>query len=186
MAPKFLTQEFLEAEELSKLSEHPENPNVGDIGAIHQSVDASGFYGAIIAQKSTGRVLAGNHRLKALLQKGASVGPVIYVDVDDVTAKRILVGDNRTTRLGHDDDAKLAALLQDIAAQTGSIIGTGYDDDDLDALLRKLNPPDLDTSPQIGSGLQYRIIVECLGEAHQVELLDQFEKSGLKVKPVIS
>lgn len=124
---------------LAKLREHPRNANEGDVGAIAASIEAHGFYGAVIVQRSTGFVLAGNHRLKVAQQAGAASLPVQYVDVDDETALRILVADNRTTRLGRDDDVLLSALLTELAATPAGLDGLGYDGDDLDRLLGDLN-----------------------------------------------
>jgi hypothetical protein len=124
---------------LKKLIRHPRNPRQGDIGAIYQSIEANGFYGAIVAQKSTGHVLAGNHRLEAAKQAGAEVLPVIWVDVDDTTALRILLADNRTNDLASYDDRALAELLQSLMEDTGSTEGSGYDGDDLDDLLSKFD-----------------------------------------------
>lgn len=123
---------------LDALHLHPRNVNQGDIGAIHGSIAHNGFYGAVIAQRSTGRILAGNHRYQAATQSKAETIPVIWVDVDDEAALRILLADNRTTRLGHDDPAALAELLQEIQADTGTLDGTGYDGDALDQLLKDL------------------------------------------------
>jgi hypothetical protein len=35
-------------------------------------------------------------------------------------------------------------------------------------------------------GLEYRIVIECRDEMHQVELIDRFEAEGLKCKPLMS
>src|SRR5699024_3471718 len=93
---------------------HPRNPRQGDTGAIHESITTNGFYGAVIAQKSTGFILAGNHRHQAAVQAGAVEIPVTWVDVDDDHALRILLADNRTNDLATYDDAALAEILKDI------------------------------------------------------------------------
>lgn len=121
---------------------HPRNVNNGDVGAIHESIKHNGFYGTIVAQRSTGYVLAGNHRLQAAQHAGAAEVPVVWVDVDDDHALRILLADNRTTRLGSDDPEALARLLQEIADTAGTLDGTAYSGDDLDELLRDLSMPD--------------------------------------------
>ena len=54
---------------VDSLETHPRNVNQGDIGAIYESIGANGFYGAIVAQKSTGRILAGNHRYQAAVKR---------------------------------------------------------------------------------------------------------------------
>jgi len=116
---------------------HPRNPRQGDIGAIHQSIEANGFYGAVVAQRSTGFILAGNHRWQAARHAGATEVPVIWVDVEDDHALRILLADNRTNDLATYDDNALAELLQELA-DAGSLAGTGYDGDALDELLADL------------------------------------------------
>lgn len=104
------------------LKEHPQNPRRGVVEAIDQSIEKNGWYGAIIAQKSTGYILAGNHRYRAAVEKGATDIPVIWRDVDDETALRILLADNRTADLGTYDEELLDGLLQEL----GDLTGTGY------------------------------------------------------------
>lgn len=116
---------------VEELHEHPENPRQGDVGAIVTSIDANGFYGALVVQKSTRFVLAGNHRLKALRARGVTHVPIIERDVDDQTALKILLVDNRSGDLASYDEVKLLELLT-LAAESGYLEGTGYDGDDLD------------------------------------------------------
>jgi hypothetical protein len=124
---------------VADLTPHPENPRQADVGAIHTSIERNGFYGAIIVQLSTGYVLAGNHRLLALRQQGAAKVPIIEVDVDDETATRIMLADNRTNDLASYDNDLLSSLLQTIAQESPeALLGTGYDGDDLDDLLASL------------------------------------------------
>jgi len=129
---------------------HPRNPNQGDVGAIATSIDAIGWYGAPIVQKSTGYILAGNHRVMAARHEGAETVPCLVIDVDDDVATRILVGDNRLAALAYMDDERALELLMELQA-TGGLPGTGYDEDDLDALVRSLQPFDLDElAAQVG------------------------------------
>lgn len=138
------TQKYRKAS-VADLTPHPRNPRQGDIGAIHESIDANGFYGAIIVQKTTGHILAGNHRLQAAVQAGAKQVPIIEIDCDDKTALRILLADNRVNDLaGYDTDA-LTSLLTEIA-MTGDLHGTGFDGDDLDDLLKDLDHTEPDDS----------------------------------------
>ena len=44
------------------LRPHPRNPRRGDVDAIEESIAENGFYGCVVAQRSTGYILAGNHR----------------------------------------------------------------------------------------------------------------------------
>jgi len=58
--------------------------------------------------------------------------------VDDEAALRILLADNRTARLGSDNEAALAELLTELAGTERGLAGTGFDGDDLDTLLNDL------------------------------------------------
>lgn len=125
--------------DVAKLTEHPDNPRRGDLDAISASIDAHGFYGTIVAQRSTGRILAGNHRYRAAKQAGAAELPVVWVDVDDESARRILAADNRTSDLGSYDSELLAVLLGQLAETEAGLLGTGYTDNDLSELLATIN-----------------------------------------------
>lgn len=143
---------------VSDLTPHPSNPRQGDVGSIHESIDVNGFYGALIVQKSTGHVLAGNHRLKAAVASGAETVPVIEVDCDDETATRILIADNRTNDVASYDNDALANLLKELASTSG-LAGTGFDGDDLDQLLGDI---DADISALTGNGLGEMVIAYSL------------------------
>ena len=133
---------------ITALVPHPSNPRQGDVGAIIQSIEANGWYGTLVAQIATGHVLAGNHRLQAAIHCGLDRVPVHWVDVDDDTAHRILLADNRTTDLATYDEHALADLLVEMG-KAGNLEGTGYDGDDLDDLLAELerHGPDADDPP---------------------------------------
>lgn len=121
----------------NQLKPHPNNPRQGDIGAITQSIQQNGWYGTIVAQLNTKRVLVGNHRLQAAIHLGMAEVPVYWVDVDDQTATQIMLADNRTNDLASYDDRALAGLLT-VLADTGGLLGTGYDGDDLDEVLDRI------------------------------------------------
>lgn len=126
---------------LDELKLHPRNPRKGNVTAIRESIDANDFVGAVIAQKSTGYVLAGNHRLMAAKESGATEIPAVIVDVDDEAALRILVADNRTSDLAEYDDSELVALLREVGRDDGTLEGTGWEFDDfrkLEAQIEKL------------------------------------------------
>jgi DNA modification methylase len=123
---------------LAGLKPHPRNANQGDFGAIQQSVEANGFYGTVVANKRTGHILAGNHRFAVAKQLGFERIPVAWVDVDDQEELRILIADNRTTRLGIDNEERLAELLSELAQTPEGLLGTGFDGDDLDDLIGRL------------------------------------------------
>jgi hypothetical protein len=124
------------------LRPHPENPNQGDVGAIYESITENGFFGHVVVQKGTDVIIAGEHRWKAAKDAGMDEVPVVYLDVDDERARRILLTDNRTNRLGTDVAQATAALLQELACTPAGLAGTGWDGDALDELLSDLAPPE--------------------------------------------
>lgn len=136
-----ITQRYDPAVPVGDLTEHPENPRRGQVEVIGDSIAANGFYGAVYVQESTGLVVAGNHRLRAARSRGEATLPVIYLDVDDDRARRILLIDNRAGDQASYDDSLLAELL---AGFEGDLAGTGYDDTDLADVLNRLSPPSLD------------------------------------------
>lgn len=125
-------------EKIDDLILHPENPREGDIGAIVTSIKKNGWFGVVVAQKSTGYVLAGNHRVQAARICGIQEVPVFWVDCDNERAKAILLADNKTAELASWNDHALLELLQE--ADAGSyLLDTAFDQDDIQKLLAKLN-----------------------------------------------
>lgn len=126
-----LTIQYVSVDEVDP---HPENANIGNLDAIKESIQINGYYAPMIVQSTTGFILAGNHRYAAAKALGYELVPVVYIDVDDEEAKRIMVADNRTTRLGHDDDEALMNLLEQLGDSERGLLGTGYQHSDLQTL----------------------------------------------------
>lgn len=115
---------------VTDLREHPSNPRRGDVDTIVASLEAHGQYRPIVAQRTTRHILAGNHTWKAAKRLGWQHVAVTWVDVDDETAARILIADNRASDLATYDDGRLAELLRTLP----DLDGTGFDRHDLDRL----------------------------------------------------
>lgn len=130
----------IEVVDINKLELHPKNPRQGDTGAIVESIKENKWYGTITVQRSTNRILAGNHRVKALQKMGVKKVPVWYVDVDDTKAAQILLADNRANDKASYDQQTLADLLTDLAKKD-KLTGSLYDGDDLDRMLEDLDEP---------------------------------------------
>ena len=141
LIPETVPQEYEAAVPLDRLTPHPANPNQGDAGLIGELLDANGFVGAVLAQKSTGLLIDGEHRWIAAGQHGMPTIPVVWVDVDDDARDRLLASLNESTRRGRNDEVKLVALLQGLAVTQRGLAGAAFDGDDLDALIKHLDPP---------------------------------------------
>ena len=133
------------------LKHHPRNANHGDVEAIKKSLAVNGWYGSVVANQSTKHILAGNHRVMAAKALGWETVPVQWVDVTPEEELRILVVDNRTTRIGQDDTTKITDILAELSNTSIGLDGTGYSADDLDALIDSLTgtgePEELLTDP---------------------------------------
>ena len=162
---------------LDSLHFYPGNARLHDDELIADSLRKHGQYRALVVQKSTMYVLAGNGTLHGLYEIKAKDALCHIVDVDDTEAAKIVLVDNRANDRAKYDNGLLADLLQALP----DLEGTGYDD----AALSKLLGDDGDTSSQL-EGLDYRVIVECASESEQRSLIERFEAEGLKVKALIS
>ena len=136
---------------VDRITTHPENARKGSLEVIRESIRTNGFYGACVVQRSTGRILVGNHRYMAAVEEGLVEVPVVWVDKSDDEARRLLLVDNRSTDLAVYDDQALVELLSNYADDNGGLVGTGWDDGELAALLAAIEPPqvvvDVDVPP---------------------------------------
>ena len=143
-----LSQQDYEMAPAESLTTHPENPRVGNIAAIRESIRANGFYGACVVQRSTGHILVGNHRYMAAVEEGIGEIPVMWLDVGDEEARRLLIADNRTSDLGAYNDALLISLLTEQNDQ-GGLDGTAWKPGDVDKLLAALDKDSPTEFPEI-------------------------------------
>ncbi|MFG2143627.1 ParB/RepB/Spo0J family partition protein [Streptomyces sp. NPDC048696] len=139
---------------IDELAAYHRNPRTGDLDAIAESLSTHGQYKPIVVNigSLTGRpneVLAGNHTLKAAQRLGWPDIAVTWLDVDDDTAAKIVIVDNRTSDLAGYD----SVLLADILTALPDLDGTGYDQNALDDLLDAVEIPSIvaaDTVPPEG------------------------------------
>ena len=131
---------------ISELKYYPKNARQGDVGAIAESIKELGQFRSVVVNKKNNEILAGNHTVMAMEMLGYEEVSVEFVDVDEQKAKKIVLADNRISDLATYNDSDLADLLKEVASDTG-LAGTGFDDDDLDALLKEIvQPLDLTTN----------------------------------------
>jgi site-specific DNA-methyltransferase (adenine-specific) len=132
---------------LDALTPHPRNVRQGDVGAISESLKAHGQYRPIVAQRSTGHILAGNHTFKAAQALGWSEIAVTFLDVSDDQAVRIMLADNRTNDLATYDDAALVEMLRELGETDDGLAGTLFDGDALDEMIDKIAEPIVQDDP---------------------------------------
>lgn len=131
------TQAFaiIQRRPIESLKFHPDNPRLGDVDAIKESIRVNGWHGSVVMQQSSGYLIAGNHRTEAALElhhgnfnpwpdqsndafekekarwhAELTSLPVHVVDCDDETAIRIMLADNKTADRATYDENKLLRL----------------------------------------------------------------------------
>lgn len=170
----------IERVSISRLLPHPKNSRLHEVQAIEESVKENGFYGVIVAQASTGYILAGHGRLAALKRSGETEVDVCWLDVDDDRALKILLADNRTNDLAAYNEDALKATLQGILDDGGSLYGTGFDESFLEEVAEAAKDSEtlLDQAIQLRPAREY-VVVMC-------ETADEFEdlKVALDLKMV--
>lgn len=121
---------------LDQIRPHTQNPRLGDISAIAESLQTYSQYKPIVVREETKEILAGNQTYAAAKMIGWDEISVVFISVSDLDAKRIVLADNRTHDLGAYNDPLLANLLQDLMTEDVSLLdGTGYTEDEVDDLL---------------------------------------------------
>lgn len=127
--------------DINTIRPDPTNENSGDVDAVVESIVTNGFYGAVIADQD-GMLIAGHTRYDALHSLGATQIPVLAVHVNSEEQRiRIRIGDNRTTRLGRDDPALMLKTLESLLETDMGLVGTGYQENDLEILRLSLEGP---------------------------------------------
>ena len=131
----------IEQTPLDELKPYDRNPRVGDVSVIAESLRVNGQFKPIVVQRSTSKILAGNHTYMAAKKLGWKTISTVTIDVDDDEALRIVLADNRTSDFGGYDEDVLVSLLDSIDVPDG----TGYTLDDIEAftsILREIESLD--------------------------------------------
>lgn len=139
-AAKIIAEQSIEID-IDDAKPYRKNPRVGNLDAIRESIRENGFFAPIIVQKSTGEILAGNHRWMAAKAEGFKKVPAVYVDVDDQHAAKIVLADNRTNDLASYNSEILSDILAGLPTAS---VGTGYDDQAVRSLLAGMQDKDAD------------------------------------------
>ena len=167
--------------DIATLKRHPANARQGNVALIKESLQAHGQYRPIVVNRRTNEVLAGNHTLDAARELGWRQVAATFVDVDDDTATRIMLIDNRANDVATYDDRALAELLQGLE---DDYTATGFASADLEKLIAGFAVGDereADTEPQLGA-IEYRLMIRCRDEHEQAKWLEQLQSEGLEVQ----
>jgi hypothetical protein len=183
---------------LSKIERAPVNVKDHDAGAIHESFKRFGYVEPMVRDERTGKLVAGHGRLDALLDarqrgdkppdgikimEGEWAAPIVcgISFKSDKEAAAYAIASNRLVELGGWHDRDLAVLLGTLAGKNGAgIIGTGFDTDDLDRLLKTLAPkPTVEPEPTATQGKpRFALVLDFESEAIMYAAMERLHGEG--------
>jgi hypothetical protein len=170
--------------------DYPGNARIHDDDYLDTSAKTNGQYRSVVARRlPDGRLqlLAGHGTRAAFRRQGADTIRVEVIEATDQEARRINLVDNPRPGIGGFDDQLLLDLL-DQAKGDGGLLGTGWDEDAYDDLLkaaRTENP--FDFRPD-GEAAEYTTAVnipqyEVVGERPDLsELRDETRADALRAQ----
>lgn len=133
-----MTTEYVETRmvPLADLMPFPGNARRGNRKKLLESLEENGQYRSLIVRDADGEliVLAGNNTMEALEERGDTEARCEIVHCDDQTALRVNLVDNKANDEATYDDRARADLL---ALLDGELKGTGYEEDEADAILAR-------------------------------------------------
>lgn len=167
---------------IAELKFYPGNARRGDIDLIADSLSKLGQYKPIVAN-ADGTILAGNHTVMAAQRLGWETIDVHRVDVDDETAKRILLIDNKANDQSTYDVEELVNLLTELP----NLDATGFTRDEVDDLLETLDALDDEDIPEPPKDPQpegHNLLVECDNAEEQQRIKSRLLAEGITVSEV--
>ena len=115
-------------------------PGDKDYEKLKRSIAEFGFVEPVVWNERTGFVVGGHQRLKVLLDMGVTEIDCVVVDMEPEREKALNVALNRIQ--GDWDEGKLAEVLADIDASAFDVSFTGFDAEEMDALMNKFYSAD--------------------------------------------
>lgn len=167
---------------IAELKFYPGNARRGDIDLIADSLSKLGQYKPIVVNVD-GTILAGNHTVMAAQRLGWETIDVHRVDVDDETAKRIVLVDNKANDQSTYDVEELVNLLTELP----NLDATGFTRDEVDDLLETLDALDDEDIPEPPKDPQpegHNLLVECDNAEEQQRIKSRLLAEGITVSEV--
>jgi len=176
--------------DIGKVELLPQNTKDHDAGAIIESIKRFGFIDPIGLNTETNRAFDGNGRLEALrvmkvqgmecpkgvrAEGGKWLAPFFCFQIPEKEEQAAAIALNKTNELGGWDYDALAKVLSNLATLPDGLKGTGWDTDDLDAILAFTAMGGDDVAVPELEGWEepltaYRLIVGCDNEEQLIQL----------------
>lgn len=151
-----------------------DNPRQGDVAVIADMLAMSGQYRPLVRWQETGEILVGNNTLAAAELLGWDMVAVEDIFCDETAARKVLIGDNRSSDLAGYDDAKLVDLLVR-ARDSGSLLATGFTALDVDAVLAAASGEPPPVADEDADGVFKEVALIYPSESERAEFLRHIE-----------
>jgi DNA modification methylase len=113
--------------------------NAEAVPKVMASIQRFGWTNPILARREDRVVIAGHTRLEAAKRLGLEKAPVIWLDLDPVSARLYNLADNKLNEVAEWDDEALSTILAELLAEDAQGVAiAGFSEADLDALLRQV------------------------------------------------
>lgn len=173
---------------ISQLKFYPGNARRGDIDLIAESLERLGQYKPVVVNTGgkepelANVILAGNHTVMAAQRLGWDTVDVHLVDLDADAAKRVVIVDNRANDVATYEVEELVNLLTELP----DLEATGFDRDELDAMLEALDDldeevPDRPADPKPDG---FNLLIECDSVEEQQRIKSRLLAEGVTVSEV--
>jgi DNA modification methylase len=133
----------IEAARLNPAAYNPRRdlkPGDKEYEKLKRSIAEFGYVEPVVWNKTTGNVVGGHQRLKVLLDLGQTEIDCVVVELDPQKEKALNIALNKIQ--GDWDESKLAELMADLDSSAFDVSFTGFDADEVDALLNKFYSKD--------------------------------------------
>jgi ParB-like chromosome segregation protein Spo0J len=164
---------------ISQLTPAPYNPRVelkqGDPAyeKLKRSIETFGYVEPIIYNESSGTVVGGHQRLSVLRDMGVTEVECVIVNLDENDEKALNVALNKVT--GEWDMDKLTDLLADLEDSDYDETLTGFDYEEIEALIHESDFEDIDEIKDSSVGGSYLTIGKI-----KIQLTDEEKEKFLK------
>lgn len=173
------TTKIVDLSTLKFASYNPRKMSERAMGGLKKSIDRFGLVQPIVVNQKTGNVVGGHQRIEALKQLGHDSAQIVLVELDDTEEKALNIALNSQAIEGEFDVEKLKPLLDELSCYSSELFSE-LKFDDLEKMLGLVEKENNYFKEIEEIDVRFRVIVECLNEKHQLDLLEKFKKEGLE------
>lgn len=127
--------EIVPIDSIQPMPGNPRKISEAGLAKIRRSLREFNWTAPCLAQRSTRYIIAGNTRWRAAKLEGFKECPVVWLDVDDATARKINMADNRLGEEAEWDTDALLRWAEELTVAGEDLTVTGFEAGDLDGLL---------------------------------------------------